>query len=102
MGSLRRTEIMSPSPVVNVVRYSALVAGIGYGIVHRRTLQAKYDENLRQKELKRQEALVKEAKEAYAKLHVAKAPTSDANAVVTNPEDPNFDLEKAFALWEKQ
>lgn len=81
--------------------------------MHRRTLQAKYDENLRQKELKRQEALVKEAKKAYAKLHVAKAPTSDANgmqrtihvltpAVVTNPEDPNFDLEKAFALWEKQ
>lgn len=77
---------MSQSPIVNVggsapsrltiqvVRYSALVAGIGYGILHRRTLQTKYDESLQQREVQRQEDLIKKAKEAYATLQKAKMP----------------------------
>jgi F-type H+-transporting ATP synthase subunit e len=47
------------------VRYSALVGGIGYGILHRRTLQGVEDKNFAQAEWKRKENLIKEAKEAY-------------------------------------
>jgi len=112
---------MSPSPVVNVrsydqssdiqvVRYSALVGGIAYGILHRRSLQAKYDERIHQKATKHQEDLIKKAKEEYAKLQAAKAPAPSANgtcapahpdAVVFNPEDPNFNLDKVLAYLEK-
>ncbi|WFD40042.1 F1F0 ATP synthase subunit e, mitochondrial [Malassezia japonica] len=93
---------MSPSPVVNVVRYSALIGGIGYGILHRRTLQKEFDERILKKEQKVQDDLIKKAKEEYAKLQAAKAPVAPSSTVVTNPDDPNFDLEKAFAQWEKQ
>ncbi|WFD22909.1 F1F0 ATP synthase subunit e, mitochondrial [Malassezia equina] len=93
---------MSPSPVVNIVRYSALVGGIAYGVLHRRSLQAKYDEHIRSKAVKQQEDLIKKAKEEYAKLQAAKAPAPSANdAVVFNPEDPNFNLDKVIAYLEK-
>lgn len=93
---------MSPSPVVNVVRYSALVGGIAYGILHRRSLQAKYDEHVHHKAVKQQEDLIKKAKEEYAKLQAAKAPAPSASdAVVFNPEDPRFDLDKVLAYLEK-
>ncbi|WFD27023.1 F1F0 ATP synthase subunit e, mitochondrial [Malassezia nana] len=93
---------MSPSPVVNIVRYSALVGGIAYGILHRRSLQAKYDERVHQKAVRQQEDLIKKAKAEYAKLQAAKAPAPSANdAVVFNPEDPHFDLDKVLAYLEK-
>ncbi|EDP45361.1 hypothetical protein MGL_0350 [Malassezia globosa CBS 7966] len=93
---------MTPTSVVNVVRYSALVAGIGYGIVHRQTLQAKYDEHVQKMAIKRQEDLVKQAKEEYAKIRAAKSAPPTPNAIVTNPEDPNFDLEKLLKYWEEK
>ncbi|KAL4401108.1 F1F0 ATP synthase subunit e, mitochondrial [Malassezia pachydermatis] len=92
---------MSPSPIVNVVRYSALVAGIGYGIVHRRTLQTQYDEKIQQKAVKHQEDLIKQAKEKYAALQQAKKPILKSDDVVFNPDDPNFDIEKVIAYLEK-
>ncbi|KAI3626931.1 F1F0 ATP synthase subunit e, mitochondrial [Malassezia furfur] len=94
---------MSPTPLVNVVRYSALIAGIGYGILHRRSLQKDWDAKALQQEQKQKDELIKKAKEEYAKLKAATqqkvAPVVDA---VTNPDDPNFDLEKAFERWEKE
>lgn len=48
-----------------VARYSALVGGIGYGIVHRRTLQAKEDARFEKAETKRRDDLIAKAKEAY-------------------------------------
>lgn len=110
---------MSPSPVVNVVRYSALIAGIGYGIMHGQKLQAKYDDRVEKQAIKHREDQIKKAKEEYAKIRAAKlAPASpngmlkfsmyDANlffsctAVVSDPEDPNFDLEKLLKHWEEK
>lgn len=95
---------------MQVVRYSALVGGIAYGILHRRSLQAKYDEHVHHKAVKQQEDLIKKAKEEYAKLQAAKAPApsasgtctlADPDAVVFNPEDPRFDLDKVLAYLEK-
>lgn len=64
-----------------VVRYSALIGGIAYGVVHARTLQKKYDEHEQTKCFKLQQQRVKDAKAAYAKLQEAKrpAPTSGAS-----------------------
>ena len=111
---------MSPTPVVNVVRYSALIAGIGYGIMHGQKLQAKYDDRVEKQAIKHREDQIKKAKEEYAKIRAAKlAPASpngmctlsmyDANpffffctAVVSDPEDPNFDLEKLLKHWEEK
>ncbi|WFD33772.1 F1F0 ATP synthase subunit e, mitochondrial [Malassezia cuniculi] len=91
---------MSPTPVVNVVRYSALIGGIAYGVLHTRTLQKKYDEHEQTKGLKLQEERIKQAKAAYAKLQEAKRPpTAD---VITNPDDPNFDLEKLIESWDRE
>jgi F-type H+-transporting ATP synthase subunit e len=52
---------------LQVVRYSALVSGIAYGIFHRRTLQAKFDANAASAELKKREHWLEEAKAAWAK-----------------------------------
>jgi len=85
------------SATVNVVRYSALLAGVFYGIVHRRTLQA--EENLRKEKYAehRREELIKQAKQAWqAKVN------GKGDNVITNPDDPNFDLEKLFSKWEKE
>ena len=48
-----------------MARYSALVGGIGYGIVHRRTLQGKEDARFEKAEVKRREDLIAKAKQAY-------------------------------------
>ncbi|WFD30070.1 F1F0 ATP synthase subunit e, mitochondrial [Malassezia sp. CBS 17886] len=90
---------MPSSPVVNVVRYSALISGIGYGIMHRQTLQTRYDNKVHREETARQEQLVAKAREQYARLQAAKAPQT--TGVITNPDDPKFDLEKAMQYWER-
>jgi F-type H+-transporting ATP synthase subunit e len=59
-----------------VVRYSALVGGIGYGILHRRTLQAKADVKAAHAEYKHKEQLIQKAKEAYKNRLVAKQSSS--------------------------
>ncbi|SPO24303.1 related to TIM11 - subunit E of the dimeric form of mitochondrial F1F0-ATPase [Ustilago trichophora] len=90
---------MSSSPVLNVVRYSALVGGIGYGILHRRTLQAKEDVKAAHAEYKHKEHLIQKAKEAYKNRLVAKQ--SDTG-IVTDPENPAFDLEKFLTKLEQE
>ncbi|THH03451.1 hypothetical protein EW145_g6246 [Phellinidium pouzarii] len=84
------------SATVNVVRYSALLGGVFYGIVHRRTLQKVKDEDRAHHALHEREELVKQAKEAWKKQKQA-----PKDSIVTNPEDPKFDLEKLLAKWEK-
>jgi len=79
-----------PSPTVNVVRYSALVGGIFYGIAHRRTLQAKENKRREHETEHHREELIAKARKAW--LDSQKPPQKDG--VITNPEDPNFDLEK--------
>ncbi|TFK56471.1 hypothetical protein OE88DRAFT_1729962 [Heliocybe sulcata] len=84
------------SSTVNVVRYTALVSGVFYGIVHRRTLQKEHDEKKHHHQIHERERLIAEAKEAWKR----KQETSK-DSIVTDPEDPHFDLEKLIAKWEK-
>ncbi|EST05356.1 ATPase, F0 complex, subunit E, mitochondrial [Kalmanozyma brasiliensis GHG001] len=90
---------MASSPVLNVVRYSALVGGIGYGILHRRTLQAKEDIKASHAAYKHKEHLIQKAKEAYKNRLVAQQSNS---GIVTDPENPAFDLEKFLIKVEQE
>lgn len=53
------------------MRYTALVSGIGYGIFHRRTLQAREDKHAQEKAYRHKEELIAKAKEAYKNRLVA-------------------------------
>jgi len=86
------------SSTVNVVRYTALLSGVFYGIAHRRTLQKEHDEEKKNHAIHEREHLVAQAKEAWKK----KQEGSKKDSVITNPEDPKFDLEKLIAKWEKE
>ncbi|KAF8978296.1 hypothetical protein BDQ17DRAFT_1394767 [Cyathus striatus] len=74
------------SSTVNVVRYSALFGGIAYGFFHRRSLQADHDLH------KLEHAVHERQRKKEAALDTT---------LVTDPEDPRFDLEKLIAKWEK-
>ncbi|KAF9056040.1 ATP synthase E chain-domain-containing protein [Panaeolus papilionaceus] len=85
------------SSTVNVVRYTALFSGVAYGWYHRRSLQAAHDQHKVEEAVHHREHLIAEAKDAWKrKQEVAKDTT-----LVTDPEDPRFDLEKLIAKWEK-
>ncbi|KAI5116429.1 hypothetical protein M0805_000208 [Coniferiporia weirii] len=85
------------SATVNVVRYSALLGGVFYGIAHRRTLLKVKDEERAHHALHEREALVQRAKEAWKKHQ-----ESPKDTIVTDPNDPKFDIEKLLAKWEKE
>ncbi|KDQ63061.1 hypothetical protein JAAARDRAFT_65140 [Jaapia argillacea MUCL 33604] len=85
------------SSTVNVVRYSALLTGVFYGILHRRTLQKAHDEDKRHHALHERESLIAEAKEAWKRQK-----DSRKDDVIADPDDPKFDLEKLLAKWEKE
>ncbi|KIM88779.1 hypothetical protein PILCRDRAFT_813754 [Piloderma croceum F 1598] len=83
------------SSTVNVARYTALVTGVFYGIYHRRTLQKAYDQEKEHRAIHQRQDLIAEAKEAWRKKR-----EGSKDDVVTDPEDPRFDLEKLIAKWE--
>lgn len=85
------------SQTLNVARYTALFTGVIYGIYHKRTLQAVHDAQKVQDAVHEREQLIAQAKEAWKKKQASK--TSDGS-VITDPEDPRFDLEKLLSKWE--
>ncbi|KAF8633537.1 hypothetical protein AX15_001341 [Amanita polypyramis BW_CC] len=106
------------SPTVNVVRYSAVAFGIAYGWYHRRTLQAAHDKYKIGHAVHEREQLIKEAKEAYKRKKEGPKDSGGlfcallfmtglinvrfwAGVVITDPEDPRFDLEKLLVKYEK-
>ncbi|KAF4623049.1 hypothetical protein D9613_002285 [Agrocybe pediades] len=85
------------SSTVNVVRYTALFSGIAYGWYHRRSLQASHDQHKLDDAAHHREKLIAEAKDAWKRKQQA----STATTLITDPEDPRFDLEKLLVSWEK-
>ncbi|KAK9723255.1 F1F0 ATP synthase subunit e, mitochondrial [Basidiobolus ranarum] len=92
---------MAPaSPLVNVSRYAALVLGLSYGFVHRRNLEKSEGQKRIVREYQRKEDLIEEAKAAYAKKKIAET-VAPSSGVITDPEHPDFDLEKVVEQFEK-
>jgi len=85
------------SSTVNVVRYTALLTGVFYGIVHRRSLQKEHDEDKRHHAIHEREHLIAQAKEAWKKKQ-----EGSKDGAITDPEDPRFDLEKLIKKWETE
>ncbi|KAJ6623055.1 ATP synthase E chain-domain-containing protein [Mycena sp. CBHHK59/15] len=85
------------SATVNVVRYTTLVAGVVYGWYHRRTLQVAHDVHKIETATHQREHLIAQAKEAWIKKQQE---PKKSDSLVTDPEDPRFDLEKLIARWE--
>ncbi|CEH18734.1 ATPase, F0 complex, subunit E, mitochondrial [Ceraceosorus bombacis] len=89
---------MTASPALNVARYGALIGGIGYGIVHKRTLQKREDQRAVQAELKHlRESQSKAEKEKDAAILAS----IRGGGVVSDPDSPSFDLEKYLSSLEK-
>lgn len=82
------------SSTFNVLRYSALGAGILYGAVHRYNLESGERAKEALAQWKKEEKLIREAKQEYAKL-TAK-PVASSNSGSINWEDPNLDIGKAL------
>ncbi|EED16071.1 conserved hypothetical protein [Talaromyces stipitatus ATCC 10500] len=76
---------------VNVLRYSALVGGIFYGLWHQSALNTQAKQAEHDREYKHKESLIQKAKAEWAKKN---APPDTKSGLVTDPEDPRFDLEK--------
>ncbi|KAL4883660.1 ATP synthase E chain-domain-containing protein [Aspergillus karnatakaensis] len=87
---------MAAAQGVNVLRYSALVAGLVYGFYHQSSITATTRRAEADREYARQERLIEQAKAEWKK----KTQPQDAKSsgVITDPENPNFDLEKFLKL----
>ncbi|KAK7676525.1 hypothetical protein QCA50_020494 [Cerrena zonata] len=78
----------------NVLRWSFLGFGIVYGAYHRYGLESTAKQQQVDAAYKKEEALIKQAKAEYAKLHPAKSAAPASGSI--NWEDPNLDIGKAL------
>ncbi|ORX37770.1 ATP synthase E chain-domain-containing protein [Kockovaella imperatae] len=82
------------SSTVTVVRWTALITGIIYGITHQSTLQLQFDERKKKHHAEHRADLIEKAKAAWA----AK---SDTESLIIDPDNPKFDVEKVIAAYAK-
>ncbi|RHZ55456.1 hypothetical protein Glove_415g39 [Diversispora epigaea] len=78
----------------NVARWTALVLGLAYGFWHRNSLEKSERMKAAIVNYQHKEELINKAKAAYA---AKKSPN-----VITDPNDPNFDLERLIAHYSTQ
>ncbi|EXJ77980.1 hypothetical protein A1O3_09139 [Capronia epimyces CBS 606.96] len=84
---------MSTSQGVNVLRYSALLAGIFYGFSHQRTITARTAAAHEQAEYQHKLDLIEKAKLEWAKKTLPPQAKTAGGDIITDPNDKNFDLE---------
>lgn len=93
----QQAQSITMSTTFNVLRYSALGAGVFYGAYHRYSLESSFAKQQAAKQWKHEEKLIAQAKAEYQKLtnpQVVKPATSTPGSI--NWEDPNLDLGKAL------
>ncbi|KAJ5675810.1 hypothetical protein N7462_008707 [Penicillium macrosclerotiorum] len=82
---------------VNVFRYSALVAGLVYGVYHQSSITAATKRTQVEHEYARKEKLIEQAKAEWKKKTQPQETQTQSSGVITDFEHPKFDLE-AFLL----
>ncbi|CAD6586376.1 MAG: hypothetical protein CYPHOPRED_003527 [Cyphobasidiales sp. Tagirdzhanova-0007] len=93
---------------LNVVRYTALVSGLFYGVIHRRSLQKEVDLDKVKAAEHQRESWIQQAKKEYAKKSSGESAsplqklTGIGGGLITDPEDPKFDLDKLVTQYEAQ
>ncbi|KAH7105061.1 hypothetical protein BKA62DRAFT_767317 [Auriculariales sp. MPI-PUGE-AT-0066] len=105
-----------------VFRYTALATGIVYGIVHKRTLQSEHDKKKARMPSTGASTFCTRRARHGRRSWPPRGPKATAvrtllhplrgweletdglfmHAVITDPEDPKFDLEKLIAKWERE
>ncbi|KAJ6109681.1 hypothetical protein N7486_001916 [Penicillium sp. IBT 16267x] len=78
---------------VNVLRYSALVAGLVYGVYHQSSLNSIAKRAEVEHEYARKERLIEQAKAEWKKRTQPQETQTQATGLITDPENPKFDLE---------
>ncbi|KAF8937534.1 ATP synthase E chain-domain-containing protein [Dissophora ornata] len=78
------------NPVRNVARWTALAAGLVYGYVHHNSLTALEHNRAEKLKAENRDRLIAQAKAEWVKMN------TPSGGVVTDPESPNFDLEKVL------
>ncbi|KKZ67311.1 hypothetical protein EMCG_06994 [[Emmonsia] crescens] len=84
---------MATSQGVNVLRYSALFAGLFYGLYHQSSLTSQAKQAQIDREYSRKESLIEQARAEYAKRNAPAEAKTTSSGVITDPEDKRFDLE---------
>ncbi|KAL4802910.1 ATP synthase E chain-domain-containing protein [Aspergillus unguis] len=87
---------MAAAQGVNVLRYSALVAGLVYGFYHQTSISAVARRAEADREYARQERLIEQARAEWKKKTQPQG--ANTSGVITDPEDPKFDLEAFLKL----
>ncbi|KAK2810246.1 hypothetical protein FQN50_003216 [Emmonsiellopsis sp. PD_5] len=85
---------MATSQGVNVLRYSALAAGLFYGFYHQSSLNSQAKTAAIDREYHRKESLIAQAKAEYAKKNAPQESKPASSGLITDPDDKRFDLEK--------
>jgi F-type H+-transporting ATP synthase subunit e len=87
--SLFGTSTNAPSPLPQVLRYSALGLGVFYGFYHQRTINSSQKAAAAQREYEHKQKLINQAKEAYAKTKAAPSATAGKEGVsLPSPPPP--------------
>merc|ERR1712070_608312 len=88
-GLNQQREAMA-STGVNVLRWGALAFGVFYGFSHQSAINSRDRSAHAQHEYERKEKLIQQARDEWQR----KTQPQSGSGVISNPEDPNFDLEK--------
>ncbi|KAL8687307.1 MAG: hypothetical protein Q9218_006482 [Villophora microphyllina] len=78
---------------VNVLRYSALLAGVSYGLYRQSSLSAQRHQAHVDREYQNQASLITQAKAEFKKKNMPQESVTKGGQVISDPEDPKFDLE---------
>ncbi|KAL8846434.1 MAG: hypothetical protein Q9221_008479 [Calogaya cf. arnoldii] len=78
---------------VNVLRYSALFAGVGYGLYRQNTFNAQSHKAKVDRDFAHQESLITQAKAEFKKKNMPQQSATKGGQVISDPNDPKFDLE---------
>ncbi|KAF4594629.1 ATPase, F0 complex, subunit E [Ophiocordyceps camponoti-floridani] len=85
---------------VNVLRWSALAVGVFYGFSHQRTIWATQKADHEKHDYEHKQKLIDQAKAEFARKQNPQPASSDD--VITDVEDPRFDLEKYLVKMDKE
>ncbi|KAM3078115.1 F1F0 ATP synthase subunit e, mitochondrial [Clarireedia jacksonii] len=78
---------------VNVLRWSALGAGVFYGFYHQSALSASAKLAEKQREYEHKQKLIEQAKAEYSKKHLPARQKTESGDIIRDPMDSRFDLE---------
>ncbi|KAH8781803.1 putative ATP synthase subunit E, mitochondrial [Hyaloscypha finlandica] len=78
---------------VNVLRYSALGAGIFYGMYHQAKLSSAAKLAAINREYEHKQQLIEKAKAEYSKSKSPASAKTESGGIIRDPNDSRFDLE---------